>query len=175
MVFKYKRWSIQDICRFVSEIKHLIPEERKGRGKPRTYSECVILALFICKTLNNWSYRELLFFARRKFRRLPALSTLHYRFKKISPELLESIFQYVRQRLLGILKPGFRYLFVDGTGFGYSGTKKIKWKRGKETREVSPHVKTVIFVGRAGNLDVVLEQSANFRNANNHHVRLSIQ
>ncbi len=45
---------------------------------------------------------------------------------------------------------------ADGTGFGYAQTYNLPWKKGKELREVSSHVKTELLVGVVKNRSIAL-------------------
>jgi len=66
------------------------PAKRK-RGRPKTYSDEFILLLLLLQITLRLSFRGLRHYAKFLFRgqKIPEISNLHYRFKKIDEKFLE--------------------------------------------------------------------------------------
>jgi len=143
---KLKELSINDIRDLVSLIKNKLKSPRNSRGRPKIYSDELILIFLIYKTAHQLSFRELRFYMKEIVGYSPAISTLHYRFSKIPQSMIEELFKRV---IAELLRGKEVELFIpDGTGFGYDGLYRLSWRRGKEMREVSSHVKTEVVVVR---------------------------
>jgi len=119
------------------------PSSRQ-RGRPRTYSDALILALWLYQTLWRASYREVLEEARRSGLPTPALSTYHYRVSRLPLPLFQRLLTQVGW-VLAQQRPGtWRFLLVDGTGFGFQDRYALSWRRGESLRQVRSHVRLVI-------------------------------
>ena len=142
---RLKDLSFNDIENLINLIDDKFKESRNKRGRPRKYSDKFILVLLFYKTIHNLSFRDLRFFMIEIFGYSPAISTIHYRFSKLSISVLEELFNRIVSELVG---KEVELFIPDGTGFGYDGMYRLNWMRGKEIREVSSHVKTVVVVVR---------------------------
>jgi hypothetical protein len=65
----------------------------KHRGRPHTHDNTLILALWLFQTLWRLSYRETLDTVSRAGFSVPALSTYHYRIRKISILVLQELLE----------------------------------------------------------------------------------
>ena len=62
----------------------LTEKSSSSKGRPRTYSDALIIAIFLYQILRNLSYREAIEEASIVLGKAPALSTYHYRVSKLS-------------------------------------------------------------------------------------------
>ncbi len=127
-----------------------------SRGRPRTYSDALIIAIFLYQILRNLSYREVLEEASFVFGQAPALSTYHYRVSKLPKKLIKEILKRLAQKLLS--KEGkVNFLIADGTGFSYLDLYPLRFFRGLEVRRVKAHIRVVpVIVVTASGKRVVL-------------------
>jgi hypothetical protein len=58
----------------------------RGRGRPATYSEALVLALWAFKQLHGLTWRQLESVSRQVLPQAPDFSTLHYRVRRIPQE-----------------------------------------------------------------------------------------
>lgn len=145
---KLKEMTLKDIIWLVKKIGK-IKDSKNKRGRPRKYSESLIIALLFLKVIQQLSFRELIYWARQILGEVPALSTLHYRFRKISLKVIRKIEQAIIDEILkeNEDKKFIEIITIDGTGFGYDQIYRLNYMRGQEIREVSSHVKVVAIVG----------------------------
>ena len=116
------------------------------RGRPKTYSDALIISIFLYQTLKNLSYREVLEEAYDILGQSPALSTYHYRVSKLPKSLLKFLLRELAKKLLA--KEGsFDFLIADGTGFGFRNLFPLKFFRGTEIRKVKAHIRVVPIIG----------------------------
>ncbi len=126
-------------------IGYLHPSKTK-RGRPKKYSDEIILVLLFLQVAWKLSFRELEHFAVQIFGRenVPDFTTYYYRLKKLPPYLLIDFLNFISRRLLGKYHRQVRFLIVDGTGFKYDELYPLKILRGLEIKKVKSHVKTVV-------------------------------
>jgi len=91
------------------------PECEKHRGCPDTYDDTLILALRLFQTLWQLSYRETLETVSKAGFSVPALSTYHYRIRKIPISVLQELLEQTGEALFRRHKGKWRSLMVDGT------------------------------------------------------------
>ena len=113
------------------------------RGRPRTYSDILILTLLLYQTLKNLSYRETLEEAFTTFGKAPALSTYHYRVSKLPEKLLKTLLQELAKKLFNKQGNQALFLITDGTGFSYHDLYPLKLLRGLEVKNVKAHIRIV--------------------------------
>ena len=75
-----------------------------GRGRPRKYSDALILTLMAAQNLWHMSFRETLAVGGRLFGKVPAVSNYHYRVKTMPAKLISDFISFVAKRLVGIKK-----------------------------------------------------------------------
>jgi len=144
-----KRLSVDMVKSLLQLIEDEVKESshKKKRGRPRVYSESFILLVFFIKVMRGCSFRDTVFYLEEILNlKIPAISTLHYRFSKLNVSHFEKLFEKVLEKL-GV-QDTLEIMVVDGTGFGYDEKQRLNWMRGKKIREVSSHVKVEIIVGR---------------------------
>jgi hypothetical protein len=129
----------------------------RGRGRPPTYSEGLVLALWALGQLHGLSWRKLESISRQLLPRVPDFSTLHYRVRRLPQERWEEFNRWLAQRALAGDEP--ELLLVDGTGWGFGLPYWACWRRGEELRRLRSHVKGVVVVGVAGGKRVLLGAS----------------
>ena len=152
---KLKRQSINSIRKLLSLIQNEIDQPKKGRGRPKTYPDSLIILSFFIKTMMNLSYRDTIYFIQNVLKiDAPSISDLHYRFSKLDEKLLKELFE----KLLNELNIGeeIELIAVDGTGFGYGGKRELNWMRGAQIRKVSSHVKVELIVGKVRDRAIIL-------------------
>jgi len=155
-----KRLSVDTIKKLLQLIeKHIESSQTKRkRGRPKIYSDSFILLIYFIKVLRNYSFRDTVFYLKEILgEKMPAISTLHYRFNKIEMSYFEELFEEVL-KIMGIDEgEEIEFMVVDGTGFGYDDKQRLNWMRGKKVREVSSHVRVEMMVGRIkGKRDVII-------------------
>ena len=116
------------------------------RGRPKIYSEALIISIFLYQTLKDLSYREALEEASDILGLKPALSTYHYRVSKIPEKFLKILLQELARRLLK-KEHRFSFFISDGTGFSYHDIYPLKFLRGSEIRKVKAHIRVVPIIG----------------------------
>jgi len=121
-------------------------EPVKRRGRPKTFEEALIVTLWLYQTLYKLSYREVLEIAKHEGFHVPVLGDYHYRVKKLDEGVLKKILEESTKHFFRA-KWDFKYLIVDGTGFGFGSKYTLNWMRGTQVREVSSHVRLVSLVG----------------------------
>jgi len=126
-------------------IQYLYPFKTK-RGRPRKYSDYLILSLLFLQVAWRLSFRDLEHFAAQIFGRenVPDFSTYYYRLKKLPHILLIDYLNFTSRRLLGKYHRQIKFLIVDGTGFKYDEIYPLRILRGLEIKRVKSHVKTVV-------------------------------
>jgi hypothetical protein len=77
---------------------------------------------------------------------VPALSTYHYRIRKIPISVLQELLERTGEAFFRRHKGKWRSLMVDGTGYGFRDRYALKWLRGTEVRLVQSHVRLVLLV-----------------------------
>jgi IS5 family transposase len=110
----------------------------RGRGRPPTYSEGLVLALWALGQLHGLSWRKLESISRQLLPRVPDFSTLHYRVRRLPQERWEEFNRWLAQRALAGDEP--ELLLVDGTGWGFGLPYWACWRRGEELRRLRSHV-----------------------------------
>ena len=125
------------------------------RGRPRTYSDALILAITGLKELYGLSYREALDFGTWFYDRAPSLSTFHYRVGEIGIDTLEKYLEFLGNELIeqGLVPDTY---LMDGTGWSYHDVYPLKFLRGTEVRKVKSHVRAIALVGVSGKRRYVL-------------------
>ena len=145
---RLKDIQIVDIENFIKEaLKKIEKINYPKKGRPKTYSDAFIITIFFIKTINNLSFREVVYWFKQLKGKTPSISTLHYRFSKISLNVLKKLFRILKKKLSNKVKEK-KLMIVDGTGFGFDKTFLLKWLRGAELRKVRSHVKVVLIVIR---------------------------
>ena len=76
----------------------------RGRGRPRRYSDALILTLMATQNLWHLSFRETLALGRQFFGKVPAVSNYHYRVSTMPTELISDFISFVAKRLVGVKK-----------------------------------------------------------------------
>ena len=88
--------------------KEFLKERRHGSGvrtgRPRKYSDALILTLMAAQNLWHLSFRETLAVGGRLFGKVPAVSNYHYRVSTMPAELISDFISFVAKRLVGIKK-----------------------------------------------------------------------
>ena len=114
----------------------------QSKGRPRIYSDALIISIFLYQILKKLVYREALEEAFLAFGQAPRLSTYHYRVSKLPKQLLKVILRKLAQKLLS-KEEKVCFLIADGTGFSYLDLYPFKFFRGLEIRKVKSHVRVV--------------------------------
>lgn len=126
----------------------------RSRGRPPTYSEGLVLALWAFKQLHDLSWRKLEAISRQILPEVPDFSTLHYRVRRLPQERWEEFNRWLAERALG--GQSVELVLVDGTGWGFGLPYWACWRRGKELRRLRSHVKGVVVVGAVGRRRMLL-------------------
>lgn len=140
-----------DLSKKFFEIKEKGKEkkERRRRGRPRTYHDYLILALLLFKTSKDLSFRDTEDRAKEETKEnIPHFSSIHYRFNTLDEKIVKEFISFVGEEIME--KEGrkeFRYVIVDGTGFGYNELYPMKLERGKRIREIKSHVRVCAIAG----------------------------
>ena len=135
------KWS-KNIC------NQLNKNSKTKRGRPPVYEDYLVVSALLLKVLKKLSLRELEEHLKEIFPKVPDFTTLWYRFKKLEKTYLIRMIEETAKKIMEELEAKeFHSLIADGTGFGYAETYHLRWKRGKELRQVSSHVKTEVLVG----------------------------
>jgi hypothetical protein len=129
-----------------NKISQFSSECEKHRGRPHTYDDTLIIALWLFQTLWRLSYRETLETVSKVGFSVPALSTYHYRIRKIPISVLQELLEQTREAVFRRHKGKWQSLMVDGTGYGFRDRYALKWFRGTEVRLVQSHVRLVLLV-----------------------------
>lgn len=116
-----------------------------SKGRPRAYSDVLIVSIFLYQVLRNLSYREALEEASLVLGKAPALSTYHYRISKLPKQLFKEVLKKLAQRLL-LKGEKVSFLIADGTGFSYLDLYPLRFFRGLEIRRVKAHIRVVPIV-----------------------------
>ena len=129
--------------------KYFKTNNKPKRGKPKVYEDYLILAIGIIMQMYNYSFREVIVILERELkRRLPSLSTLHYRLSQLDNKLLEKIIlkiskEIIKKKLIEKNTPSVTAILItDATGFSYSNKFYANFKRGLEIRKIKSHIKT---------------------------------
>ena len=81
--------------------KYFKKKERAKRGKPKVYEDYFIIFIAIIMQMYNYSFREVIVILERELKmKLPALSTLHYRLKKLDDKILEEAILKISQEII---------------------------------------------------------------------------
>ena len=148
------KWS-KNIC------NHLTKESKRKRGRPPVYEDYIVVSALLLKVLKKLSLRELERLLKEIFPKVPNFTTLWYRFKRLENTYLIRMIKETAKKIMEELEvKEFHSLIADGTGFGYAETYYLRWKRGKELRQVSSHVKTEVLVGVVRGKAVVVDVNA---------------
>lgn len=76
-------------------------KEKPKRGKPKIYEDYFIIFIAIIMQMYKYSFRETIVILERELKRkLPALSTLHYRLKKLDDKILEEAILKISQEII---------------------------------------------------------------------------
>ena len=121
--------ALKDIYKLLGTI--LKEKRSRKRGRPKVYSEILILSLFLYQILKGLSYREVLEEASWVFSSLPFLSTYHYRIKRLSKKLLQKVIFLIFKNYSNL-----RIWIVDGTGYSYNDIYPIKFFRSMVIRNI---------------------------------------
>jgi len=61
---------------------------------------------------------------------------------------MEELLEYVRKEVEKRYKiKGYKYIVIDGTGFGYNTKYSQRIKRGKEIRQIKSHIRVGVIIG----------------------------
>jgi len=121
-------------------------QQTTKRGRPRKYSDILIITLWLYQTLNRYSYRETLEKAKQEGFNIPALSDYHYRVKMLDKELLKLLLGECAKFLLHEKEDKIQFYITDATGFTFGEKYNLKWHRGTEIRKVSSHVRLEVVI-----------------------------
>jgi len=81
--------------------KYFKKKERAKRGKPKIYEDYFIIFIAIIMQMYKYSFREAIVILERELKRkLPALSTLHYRIKKLDDKILEEAILKISEEIV---------------------------------------------------------------------------
>ena len=81
--------------------KYFKKKERPKRGKPKVYEDYFIIFIGVIMQMYKYSFREAIVILERELKRkLPALSTLHYRLKKLDDKILEEAILKISQEII---------------------------------------------------------------------------
>ena len=81
--------------------KYFKTNDKPKRSKPKVYEDYLILAIGIIMQMYNYSFREVIVILERELKRkLPSLSTLHYRLSKLDNKLLEKIILKISKEII---------------------------------------------------------------------------
>jgi len=142
-VYSYKQ--VFELCLSLAQEGEKQKEETKrGRGHPPIYSDSLYTSLLLFRAYFQLTFRETEALLAEFFPHLPCptFQALHWFSKrKLSIQSLEELFRRLKARLLSLLPKEEEVLFtLDTTGLPYRGKdQKLKWFRGKQTREVKGH------------------------------------
>lgn len=116
------------------------------RGRPRLYSDTLILTIAGIQNLYGFSYRESLDFARWFFTEVPSLADFHYRISCIDIRILEEFLMFLGNKLVA---QGYipEHSMIDGTGWSYHDIYPLYFHRGTEVRMVQSHVRAIVIAG----------------------------
>ena len=94
------RISLQKLYKLVQKyLKKSDSARLRQRGRSQTYSNALILTLWLYQTLYRVSYREVLKVARKAGFSTPSLSTYHYRVRQLSGKLFQKLLAQVEKDL----------------------------------------------------------------------------
>lgn len=138
------------------------PTDKSKGGRPRIFSEALILTLACLQNLHQFSFREVLEFNQDYLKKkAPTLSTYHYRIKRVPIEIIQDFVEYISSKIKEIGKEGIQdILIMDGTGFSYHDVYPMKLYRGMEIRKIQAHVKVAALLGILGKRRFVLSARA---------------
>jgi len=136
--------------RFASTLK---AKKLPIKGRPKVYDESIFLTILLVRELTGYSYREAILAVKRELRikKMPALSTIHYRISTMSKRIIIKFNKFLVNKLIKSKLP--RYIediyvaIVDGTGFSFNDLYPLRIYRGKEVRMVKSHVKLCVIIG----------------------------
>jgi len=81
--------------------KYFKKKEKPKRGKPKVYEDYFIIFIAIIMQMYEYSFREVVVILERELKRkLPAISTLHYRLQKLDNKLLEEAILKISQEIV---------------------------------------------------------------------------
>jgi hypothetical protein len=70
--------------------KYFKKKEKPKRGKPKIYADYFILFIAVIMQMYKYSFREAVTILERELKKkMPAISTLHYRLSKLDKKILE--------------------------------------------------------------------------------------
>jgi phosphoribosyl-ATP pyrophosphohydrolase len=123
-------------------------ETKKKRGRPKKYKDDIIFTALLFMQSRGLSFRDLRSELKERIKKAPHISNLHYRFKKIDEKIMEELLEYVRKEVEKRYKiKGYKYIVIDGTGFGYNTKYNQRIKRGKEIRQIKSHIRVGVIIG----------------------------
>jgi len=81
--------------------KYFKKKERPKRGKPKIYDDYFIIFIAVIMQMYEYSFREVVVILERALKRkLPSISTLHYRLKKLDDKVLEEALLKISQEII---------------------------------------------------------------------------
>ena len=140
------------IYHYASLFVKSLEKEKPCRGRPKTYSPALILAVAGIQNLYGFSFREALEFCGETFD-LPALSTFHYRVSTLNPAIVKKFIAFLGMELQHIFlseKKPIRSFIIDGTGWSFNDIYPLSFLRGTEVRKVQSHVRAIALVATTG-------------------------
>ncbi|QTA37224.1 transposase [Thermosipho ferrireducens] len=124
------------IQKFYKNILPQLPQKSTNRGRPRKYSDVLILSLAVLKELLGLSFRETLEIGTMYFNKVPSLRDFHYRVLQ-----LEEIIKHLINFIHNTLQCEIESIIVDGTGIGFKKHTTLNWMRGTYVRQIKNHVR----------------------------------
>jgi len=81
--------------------KYFKKKEKPKRGKPKVYEDYFIIFIGVIMQMYKYSFREAIVILERELKRkLPAISTLHYKLKKLDDKILEETILKISQEII---------------------------------------------------------------------------
>ena len=135
--------------KFASSLRRKRFQNIHRKGRPQFYSDALFLTMLLVRQIYGYSYRETLQAIKNelKLKSLPALSTSHYRLKKMPTSLIIEFHKFFVKWILSKLPNQIDFIIADGTGFSYNDLYPMKFHRGEEVRHIRSHVKVCAIIG----------------------------